>query len=373
MKKYLLILASLFLCAKLSVSQAVKHILLEEFSTAPCGFCPDGDLVAAQLIIDHPTVIWLTHHAGFGVDSMTVPESVPIANAFTTFAPGACIDRGDYPIPVYTMPPYIAISRQKWDSVVVAHLNDPPVVDVSLTNNFDPVTRLFSCTVDANFITSPPTGDLRLNLFLMEDSVVGFGPGYDQTNYYNTTVGHPYYGAGNPIVGYVHHHVLRKVVTGTWGMTGVIPNSPVQGTTYSHTFTNIPIPSTWKEADMDVIAFVSYYNASANLRQVVNAGHKVLLDSSQTTGLSPTLSKGERIMLYPNPASVRILIYADLENENNKFTLTDFTGKIIEATELEKGKRNYLLNVESLPNGIYFYRFISRNEILKSGKLAVIH
>src|SRR6185503_15550568 len=145
MKNILLIIAIILVLTGRNFGQpGIKHILLEEFSTAPCGFCPDGDLVAAQLIIDHPAVIWLTHHAGFGVDSMTVPESVTIANTFTTFAPGATIDRGDYPIPVYTMPPYIAISRQKWDSVCVAHLNDPPVVDILITNQYDSVTRLLN-------------------------------------------------------------------------------------------------------------------------------------------------------------------------------------------------------------------------------------
>src|SRR5207302_40583 len=107
---------------------------LEEFSTAPCGFCPDGDLVAAALIKSYPKVIWVTHHAGFGTDSMTVPQSVTLANAFTTFAPGAAIDRGYYNIPVYSYPNLIAVSRQKWDSICVAHLNDAPAVNLGITN-----------------------------------------------------------------------------------------------------------------------------------------------------------------------------------------------------------------------------------------------
>lgn len=309
MKRYLFIPVFIFLLSAFASGQsAVKHILLEEFSTAPCGFCPDGDLVAQQLIIDHPAVIWLTHHAGFGTDSMTVPESISIAGAFTTFAPGATIDKGDYPIPIYTSPPFIAISRQKWDSVCVAHLNDPPVVDINITNNYDSVTRILNCTVDASFITAPAAGDLRLNLFLVEDSVVGFGPGYDQVNYFNTTPGYPYYGAGDPIVGYVHHHVLRKVVSGTWGMTGVIPNTPVAGNTYSHTFSNIPVSAAWKDDDMDVIAFVSYYNASPLLRQVINSNHKNLKDSTSTTGINSGNAQNLQISVFPNPASDRIFL-----------------------------------------------------------------
>ena len=371
MKKIILITSLIFILTGKNFGQpGVKHILLEEFSTAPCGFCPDGDLVAAQLIIDHPQVFWVTHHAGFGTDSMTVPESVTIANAFTTFAPGATIDRGDYPIPVYTSPPYIAISRQKWDSVCVAHLNDPPVVDVFITNQYDSVNRLLNCTVDATFLTTPTPGDLRLNLFLVEDSVVGFGSGYDQTNYYNTTIGHPYYGAGNPIVGYVHHHVIRKVQTGAWGMTGVIPNAPVAGNTFSHTFTNIPIPSAWKDDDMDVIAFVSYYNTDAHLRQIINSNQKRLTDA--TTGINDIANEESRVSVYPNPASDKVYFHMKgKENRESKIIITDFSGKEVLTSQLQQN--NSVIETKNFSDGVYFYRVISEKEIIDRGKIVVVH
>ena len=172
-KLFLQIVAIVLLSNTLHAQAPVKRILLEEFSTAPCGFCPDGDLIAAQLVKDHPQIIWMTHHAGFGTDSMTVNESKSIAGAFTTFAPGATIDRGDYPIPVYTTPPYIAVSRQKWDSVCTAHFNDTAFIDLQLTNNFDAVQRTLTTSIQGTFSDTPLPGDLRLNLFLVEDSVVG--------------------------------------------------------------------------------------------------------------------------------------------------------------------------------------------------------
>jgi hypothetical protein len=301
---------------------------------------------------------------------MTVPESVPIANAFTTFAPGAAIDRGDYPIPIYTSPPYIAISRQKWDSVCVAHLNDPPVVDVFITNQYDSVTRLLNCTVDATFLTTPAPGDLRLNLFLVEDSVTGFGFGYDQTNYFNTTPGHPYYGAGDPIVGYVHHHVLRKVETGAWGLTGVIPNAPVAGSTYSHTFTNIPVSAAWKHYDMDVVAFISYYNASANLRQVINSNEKKLADVS--TDVNTIDKMPSKVLIYPNPAVDKIYVsLKENPNAESSIILYDFSGKKVLSEALQQGTS--AIGTKNIPSGIYFYKIISGNKTIKPGKIVIIH
>ncbi|MBN1446462.1 MAG: hypothetical protein JXA28_00925 [Bacteroidetes bacterium] len=62
-----------FLQSELAAQVIERRILTEEFSTARCGFCPDGSLIDANIVRDHPSVIWVTHHAGFGVDSMTTP------------------------------------------------------------------------------------------------------------------------------------------------------------------------------------------------------------------------------------------------------------------------------------------------------------
>lgn len=371
----LIVLACILSQTQFSFSQSgVKRILLEEFSTAPCGFCPEGDIFAQQIISNHPQVIWVTHHAGFGIDSMTIAESSAIAGAFTTFAPGACIDRMDIPLPPYTIPPYIAISRQKWDSICVAHLNDPPVVDINIINNYDSVTRILNCTVDASFITSPATGDLRLNLFLYEDSVVGFGNGYDQTNYFNSTPGHPFYNAGDPIVGYVHHHVMRKVPSGTWGMAGIIPAIPAAGSSYSHTFNNISISSLWKDNDIYVVAFVSYYNASAYLRTVINSNQKWLKDATGTTGIIIEGSENNIVNIFPNPATDKAYLSGNLSSfKKSGLLITNTQGQNIRSFELDNRNFEHQFSVQDLPDGIYFYKIVSDNVIHSSGKLVVIN
>jgi hypothetical protein len=279
--------------------QPQRHILLEEFSTAPCGFCPDGDIVAAQLVRDHPQVIWVTHHAGFGTDSMTIPESKTIANAFTCFAPGAAIDRGDYKIPVYTYPLFIAVSRQKWDSIITAHLGDPAVADLHITNFYNTSARTLNCRVDATFLFTPPPGDLRINLYLVEDSVSGIGSGWDQKNYYNTTVGHPCYGRGDTIVGYVHHRVVRAIPTGAWGVAGIIPQAPSAGNTYTWNSGALPISMRWKAEDMDVVAFVSFHHDSARQRPVVNSNWKKLTDTTGTTAVELRETALPDMAVYP--------------------------------------------------------------------------
>jgi hypothetical protein len=47
--------------------------------------------------------------------------------------------------------------------------------------------------------------------------MAGTGSGWDQTNAYNGVTGHPMAGRGNPIVGYIHNKVERRLLGGTWG------------------------------------------------------------------------------------------------------------------------------------------------------------
>jgi hypothetical protein len=358
MKKILFIILYFLYCSGAIYCQSgVKNILLEEFSTAQCGFCPDGDVIAAQIISNHPRIIWVTHHAGFGTDSMTVPESVTIANAFTNFAPGGLIDRGYYPIPVYTSPPYIAVSRQKWDSVCTAHLIDTPFVDIVITNQYDTISRLLNCTVDATFLNPPSSGDLRLNLFLMEDSVVGYGHGFDQKNYFNTTYGHPYYGAGDTIIGYVHHHVMRNVQTGAWGLSGVFPSSPITGNLYSHTFSNIQISNRWKENDIDVIAFVSYYNSNAQQRKILNSNHLKL--KSISTAIK-SVNAVSLMTIFPNPASDNLTFSFSDNISFIKINIFSLIGNQ-EFSSIVTAPQN-TIDISWLKPGIYFFEAKSGNK-----------
>ncbi|MFT5779579.1 MAG: hypothetical protein ACI837_002538 [Crocinitomicaceae bacterium] len=70
---------------------------------------------------------------------------------------------------------------------------------------------------------------------IVEKEVTVTGTGYDQTNFDNMTPGHPYEGAGSPIVGFVHKNVLRKYLGGPWWTAGQIPASVSFGTEASYT------------------------------------------------------------------------------------------------------------------------------------------
>lgn len=356
-----------------------RHILLEEFSTARCGFCPDGTLIAAQVVRDHPSVIWVTHHAGFGVDSMTTPESKAIAGAFTNFAPGACIDRGVYPKHVS---PYIeeygkiATTRSKWDSVITAHLGDEQYAALTISSSYDPSTTEISVSVDVQFSALPPAGDIRMNLFIVEDSVIGYGEGYDQKNYYDGTSSHPMYGLGNPIVGYAHHRVVSGVPTGDWGAEGIIPTIPELGTSYDYSWTG-PLTAVWDKHNQNrpdlisFVAFLSYYDVDPKKRQVIHAAEAHLDVQTSAPALPDDITLS--IQAYPNPAvdETRFVTQHGAPH-GGTLLVTDFAGRTVTQYHVPPGVQRFRLRTAVLPAGTYFYRFFAGSQAPIAGKLLII-
>jgi hypothetical protein len=354
-------LAFLILIAVAAVAQAPrKRVLLEEFSTTSCGQCPEGNVIAERIVRDHPSVIWVTHHAGNDTDSLTIPASVTIASAFTLSAPTAAIDRGVYNIPGLSKPPYIVTQRQNWDSLCALHLGDEAIVALDVVPAVDAARRLLDCRVDARFSAAPAPGDLRVNLWLVEDTVVGFGRGFDQTNYFNATPGHPCFGLGDPIIGYPHRRVLRAAPAGAWGLAGVLPFSPVPGAVYSHTFTSIALPERWNARHLNLVAFVGYYHTDVQQRRVLNA-QEAPMPSGTSDAAGPPITTRLSLETWPVPADAVLSLRLDpAPRVSGMVVLTDITGRVVERRAVLPQEGALRMTTAQLPAGMYLLHLILR-------------
>ncbi len=270
---------------------ATREVLIEEFSTAPCGYCPEGNLMLQNIIDSVPKTMAVTHHSGYLTDSMTIPEDLAYESVFAFGAPTATIDRTWFP--GETM---YALGRGVWKSYTLQELGKKTPVDLGLSTTYNSSNRQLNINVDANFVDYAYPGDIRISVFIVEDSVMKIGAGYDQTNYYNTTFGHAFYNKGNPIVGFYHMHVLRAVPSGTWGSAGVIPSNPGPSQTYSKNYL-YTLPTKFKEKRVKVIAFVNYYNQY--YKEVLNAKEV----NNIFTGIEAPEKALTSMELYPNPSN----------------------------------------------------------------------
>ncbi len=342
-----------------------RRVLVEEFTTAPCGFCPDGAIVLENILFSNPNVIAVGIHAGFGTDAMTIPAHSALANAFTSGAPTATVDRIKF-----AGQSNVAISRSIWASQVNYRQGINTPVDININGTYNALNRTATVTVSADFVDFALPGDIRLGLYVVEDSVSQVGSGYNQTNYYHSGsygTNHPYYGAGNPIIGYTHRHVGRATYPANdpWGDTTVIPSAPQMGASYSKTYT-IPISSNWDEDQIHFVAFATYHSSNTGEREIINAGEVKM--NQMTTGLE-NVQQQLSFDYFPNPAMNQLNV--EIKNEwvgQTRLLLKDISGKLLLDEKL--GNVLNVLDISQFESGLYFLELIYGNE--RSTKKVII-
>lgn len=329
-------------------------VVLEEFTGAWCGWCPDGAVIMEDLIAANPgKVIGISIHDG---DAMEYAEGIRSEFGVSAY-PNGMVDRKVFPGEADE--PH---SRGQWTANVNAQLTRYTPVEVSVDHSYDASTRTITATVTANFVDYA-AGDMRFVLAITEDNVTGTGTGYNQVNYLNTTAGHPYQGAGDPIIGFSHGHVLRANEPGVFGNAGVIPSPAAPGSTYSETFTYV-IPASYDENEISVIGFVSYTNpGSIGEREILNADEKKLSEASlDETSLIGSLS------IVPNPVEDQFKIELNLRQAMDaEIVIYNTAGQkvsVIDSGNFAEGAQTIKASVGDLTPGVYYITIHSENHSL---------
>jgi len=346
-----------------------KRVLVEEFTTAPCQFCPDGAVIVENILATIPEAVAVGIHAGFGTDAMTIPAHSAYAAAFASGAPTASIDRK-----LFDGEADVAIGRggNGWVNAVNAQKVLPTPCNVSISGLVTGNTA--NVNVDVNFVDYPVDAqNLRVTLFVVEDSVTGTGSGYNQVNFYNNTAGHPYFGKGNPIVGFVHKHVVRSVPTGTWGDAAYFATNPTLNSSHTKSYA-VTLNPAWKQKDISIVAFVNYYNANGGLDEyeILNVQETKI---STLVGAKENVASVVDFSVYPNPANDFTNVTLNLKKSANvEATILDMTGKQVSFKNygsVNVGTQILEVNTSDLSDGLYFVNLKIGDEI-KTTKIAVM-
>jgi type IX secretion system substrate protein/outer membrane protein Omp28 len=320
-----------------------KSILLEEFSGAHCGQCPMGNYMLDSMINKYPSVIGVSLHAYSSPDAMFFAQVDTIGTAYAPGAPLGAIDR------IYNSTfGYVAIYHNAWDAAIQNRLLQPVQLSVGLVSTWNSITRNISATITTTLISNLPSGDYRFNLYIVEDSVTGSGPGYDQVNLYDTQAGNPFYGMGNPIIGYFHRHVVRAILPSAWGIAGIIPSSPLSGQAFSYPV-NYTLPANINENRVSLVAFVSKYTSAHTGDEALNAVQSKLIGG--ITGISETQIPETNVTIYPNPAHDKINIHFNHKVSNFSVEIINAFGQIVLSVTNQKE-----IDVSNFTEGLYIIK-----------------
>ncbi len=265
MKKLLLFALSLSATMSTQAQRRVttdgnKNTLLEYSVSVANGFSPDADYVAMRMRDTIPGLISVAMHYG-ATDSMASDDASDYVNYYLTGSPKGTIDR------VPRTGSFAEESRENWSAFASQRMLVAPTFDLTMIHTYDTATRNISVTLSGTALTAL-SGAYHFNVYVVEDSVIGTGSGYNQANNYNAITGHPFFGAGNPIPGYNHMQVCRVMLGGVMGQFAI--TSPSANSVSTGIF-NYTLPPTYNEKHIRLIGVVLKSDNNVNLCAVHNS------------------------------------------------------------------------------------------------------
>ena len=220
-----------------------RNVIIEEFTGRNCGYCPDGHRIANLIVANNPGRVWAVNiHAG-GYSPVTYPNMNTTDG--TTITSGFGI--GGFPAGHVNRSTAEDLGRNQWESHTNTQLAQQAEVNVAGFVTLNHTTRTANITVEVYYTANSSQSTNYLTIMMLQDSILGSQSG----NYYNPS---------QMLNGqYVHQHVLRDVVTSTWG-DEISPTTAGTLITKNYTYQipeSIGVPN-GVEVDLNNILFLAF-------------------------------------------------------------------------------------------------------------------
>lgn len=234
-----------------------RAILIEDFTGQRCVNCPTGTEIINGIVDTYgeDNVIAVGVHSGplgFAGNSKTVGLMTDTGNEYYTHwdkenkmgQPWVIFNRKTSPDSHYN----------NWAAMVGTIISEKANLSVKIDNAYDVATRTLTTKVGADGVNGTVNG--KLQVWIVEDGVKALQMMPD----------------GKSNKEYIHNHVFRAAVNGTWGEDVTVKEGETTTKQYSY-----KLPEAWNADNIAVVAFV--YNDSG----VENVAKKHLVEHEGET------------------------------------------------------------------------------------------
>ena len=207
-----------------------SSVLIEDFTGQRCINCPSAtdEILRLQELYGEEAVIAVAIHCGpfaFTTNSRLVGLKNDLGDEYYNYwhpdhQPIGMINRGEM------------LDYSAWNAEVREYLQQTSPVSINLS------TVVFEGILSVQVEVMGTDGDTdgHLQVWLVEDNIVAFQLLPDGTRRDD----------------FLHRHVLRAAVNGTWGT----PIRVTEGETSEFRFSNFPLDDEWTVSELSVVAFV---------------------------------------------------------------------------------------------------------------------
>lgn len=233
---------------KLEIDSTItKTVLLEDYTGHQCVNCPEAGELSHNLKANFKeNVVVIAVHAGwfaqptpsgdFTADYRTEEGEEWNTTFGVSSYPNGMVNRKGFSSGTNVL------SIGAWSDAIITALHEPALLDLSINNEYNSASRELSVTVETEFLGNV-NKNLKLVVVLTESGIVS-----PQKNN-NAEIG-----ATPVILNYVHDHMLRDCINGTWG-TEIASAGTANEDLISKSFTYV-IPANFVAENCDVVAFV---------------------------------------------------------------------------------------------------------------------
>lgn len=213
-----------------------RAILIEDFTGQRCINCPTGTEIINGIVETYgeDNVIAVGIHSGplgFAGNAKTVGLMTDTGNEYYTRwdkenkmgQPWVIFNRKTSPDSHYN----------NWAAMVGTIISEKANLSVKIANAYDAATRTLTTTVGADGVNGTVNG--KLQVWIVEDGVKALQMMPD----------------GSANKEYVHNHVFRAAVNGTWGEDVTVKEGETTTKQYQY-----KLPETWNADNIAVVAFV---------------------------------------------------------------------------------------------------------------------
>ncbi|MEE1142418.1 MAG: Omp28-related outer membrane protein [Bacteroidales bacterium] len=212
-----------------STEAANKNVVLEEFTGINCGFCPDGHRIVKEYEEENPgRVFGINIHTGsYAAMYQTQWGSAIMNQTGLQGFPAGTVNRHSFSGGATILNRDMFVSRGN------QILAEASFVNVAAQASIDATTRVMTVNVEAYYTADAATASNKLNVVLLQDSIIGPQSGASANPSQVTADGQ-----------YIHMNMLRDMLTGQWGDDITAPegsNVIPAGTLIQRTYTyNVP-------------------------------------------------------------------------------------------------------------------------------------
>ncbi len=301
----IMLVSSMFAQTYVSTLESYKNAVLEEYTGFHCPYCPEGHVIAKQIMEDNPyRVVLINVHAGsFAIPGVGEPDyrtefGEPLADlSELTGYPSGTVNRHLFS----STETATALSRGSWEGAVETIMQDISPVNVGVSSNYNEATRELTIDVELYYTSNSPELKNYLNVALLQNKIIG-----------------PQRSGSSSITNYEHNHMLRDLITGQWGaeITTTTAGTFIQKQ-YVYT---VPADFLGVECvveNCEIAVFVSETHQEIYSGAVVEAIGGNTLVTSSFTNISDFILKGQ-----PDANSEFTFDVNNYLSENSQFTVT---------------------------------------------------